>query len=130
MSKYSNTLELPDYDPDKHYIGWIDMIERVYFPGDIVAYASTAGRSSKLTVGMVKRINKLDSNGKPIIKNTYDYETNSRGEISWATVTICPLVDSANSYGRWTNRDITISPDKILKLDISIGDIPFEMKVS
>lgn len=116
-------LDLPEFDEEKHWLSWTDMIDREYRAGDIVAYAATVGRSAGLTVGMVRRINRLDSTGELVTKRKYNYDTREYEFEDSCTVRIAPLVDSANRFERWTARDVTIGPDKIIRLDLSIGDV-------
>jgi hypothetical protein len=120
MNEQGPNLDLPEIDPEKHWEEWEDMLGRGYGPGSIVAYAATVGRSSGMTVGMVRRINKHDSRGKQLTKNIGNWQDPEY--VPWATVTICPLRDSNNRW-RYTNRDVTISPDKIVVLDVSLAEV-------
>jgi hypothetical protein len=123
MAKGTNTLDLPEFVESKHWLEWEDVIGQPFRAGDIIAYAATAGRSAKMTIGMVKRINRVDSKGDKITRSRYNYETRISEKEDYCNVTVAPLLDSSNAYSRWTDRDVTIGPEKILKPNISIGDI-------
>lgn len=118
----TRNLDLPEFDPVKHWETWTDMLDREYSAGDFVAYAVTVGKSASMSIGMVRRINKLDSKGEPLERNTGTWR--DPNPVPTATITICPLVDSVNRYGRWSDRDSTVGPDKIVRLDnVSVIDL-------
>lgn len=114
-------LDLPEIDPENHWEEWEDMLGRGYGPGSVVAYAATVGRSSGMTIGMVRRINKKDSRGKELRVRISGWQEDAV-YTPHASVTIVPLKDSSNRW-RWTNRDVTIGPDKIVALDISVAEV-------
>jgi hypothetical protein len=109
-------LTLPEFDPIKHYPSWTDMLGVEYRPGDVVVVAITVGKSASMTIGMVKRINRLDSEGKEI----RDYRT---GKLS-CNLTLTPLIDSTNRRRRWSDKDSTILlTEKVIRLDTTVQEI-------
>ncbi len=126
MSDKAIDLTLPEFDPDKHHETWYDMMDNDFRAGDIICVGITAGRSATLSVGMVKKINKRDSRGELIVRRgLYDYTTRTYGpDEPYCTITFAPMVDSANRFSRWTGKDSTVGPEKIVLLQgVTIGDI-------
>jgi hypothetical protein len=108
------SLELPAYDEAKHWPSWPDMLGREVHAGDVVAVAVTAGRCASLTVGMVRRINRCRADGEPLMSSTYNHDTHEWSTRPHCSVTLVPLVDSVNRFSRWTTRDCTVDPDKMV----------------
>jgi hypothetical protein len=107
------------------------MLGQIYEPGDVVAYAATVGRSAGLSVAMVRKINRVNSKGETITRRnpewTWDMRENNPDDVPQyipsATVTLVPLRDSANRYGRWTSRDVTVGDEKIILLHMDISEV-------
>ena len=108
------SLALPEHDEAKHWPCWPDMLGREVRPGDVVAVAVTAGRCASLTVGMVRRINRCRADGQPLVRSTYNHDTREHTTLPHCSVTLVPLIDSVNRLGRWTTRDCTVDPDKMV----------------
>lgn len=125
-------LDLPVFDEDKHWPEWADMLGQSYEPGDVVAYAATVGRSAGLSVAMVRKINRVNSKGEPNRMRNPRYSwSESRENPSYdvpewlpsATITLVPLKDSSNRYGRCDARDVTVGDEKIIKLHMDISEV-------
>ena len=121
-------LTLLPLDPTKHYPSWPDILGRPFRPGDVVAVGITAGRCASLTIGMVRRINRFNSSGEPYMRRPparyVDGKWVNRDEaVPDCSVTVVPLLDSENRLGRWSTRDSTVGPEKIVRLDVPVSDV-------
>lgn len=108
----------------KEYVEWQDMVGNSYGPGALIAYASGYGSNgSKMTVGRVIRINRVNSEGRRHGRAPYQYSTNPDAQFQAScSVTVQPLVDSQSR--RWSSnkdtglpRPVTLGPTNILRVE-------------
>lgn len=137
-------LQLPSFNPEKHARAWQDMMGQWYSAGDIVAVATTYGQSARQSIALVKRINTIDSYGKPHqtrvakvagyrdaqglwVHPVYEYTP-------YCSVTIRRILDATawNKYYRTYTQtgvrvnnaqDSTLGPEKVIKLELTLADV-------
>lgn len=87
--------------------------------GDYVAYCIGGnGTSASLAFGKIKRINKLDSRGKPIVNRVFawDGKTRTVAETPSCTISILPL---GVHQGGWLTHGTALknkTPEKVVRI--------------
>lgn len=107
---------------------WTDSVGIPFRAGDYVAVATVNNKSPQMVIGIVHRINRLDSKGQPIMARTfkgYEQMENGRSRAVYeatpsCTVTVAPLVQGRN-FHRYSDRKQTYKfPGNIVKVDPSV----------
>jgi hypothetical protein len=87
----------------KEWPEWEDKLGQTYKPGDTVAVATTSGKSPTLKIGVVRRINRLNSSGEEIGRSRRVKDPTTG---NWTT-TVDPScsVTIAFEGGRWYSQN-------------------------
>lgn len=104
---------------------WPDAVGVMIRPGDTVAVAIIDGRSPKIVIGEVLRINSHDSKGQPLRDGRYDRATRQILTFPTASVTVRPTGETRFGDTQSRTRIVTYKfPQNIIKLPE--GTLPFD----